>query len=328
MAALALELRLSLTVLQQWLQSPATFLRDARRSADAALRAYAFSGFDRESRPALDALAARLDSFLFLDEVRLALSAPTCVNFGEGLEGGAVTIVDLGSPPAGAERVQRFWSGILLGRITRAVLSRPVTATSAPAWLVIEEAQEALSKESAGQLARILALARHKRVALTLINQQPAQLSAVDPTLVRVLRTNAGFEVAFRCSYADARELVEPMPLPPGTQRSAEVRQALAQDLTRMPIRSYLLWAKQEAFGAQQVRSPRLDLDALRDAGARLEPGVREAICRGTVSIPREELEALVASDRTLSGLENGLALGVGDEEASKLRVRRHPKLG
>jgi hypothetical protein len=326
MAALALERRLPLTVLQQWLQSPASFLRDARRSEDPALRMYASSGFERESRPAIDALASRLDSFLFLDEVRLALSAPSCVSFTDGLEDGAITIVDLGSPPAGADRVQRFWSGILLGRITRAVLSRPVRDESPPAWLVIEEVQEALSKESAEQLARLLALARHKRVAVTLINQQPAQLSAVDPMLVRILRTNAGFEFAFRCNYEDARALVEPMPIPPGTTRAGELRQALAQDLTRLPIREYLLWAKQESFGAQRVRSPRLDIEALRADAAQLDPDVRGEIRRGTMSIPRADLEALAKSEQPNESAAGSSLFGVFTNAAKP--GLRHPRLG
>jgi len=323
MAALALERRRPLTVLQEWLQTPMAFLRDARSSEDPALRAYAATGFERESRPAIDALASRLDSFLFLDEVRLSLSAPSCVNFSSGLEDGALTIVDLGSPPAGAERVQRFWSGILLGRISRAVLSRPVTDQSPPAWLVIEEAQEALSKDSAEQLARVLALARHKRVALTLINQQPAQLAAVDPMLVRILRTNAGFEFAFRCNYEDARSLVEPIPLPLGTARSGEVRQALAQDLTRLPRREYLLWAKQEAFGAQRLRSPRLDLASLSREGQCLDPETRRKIQQGTVSIPRSELERIVQADQANTTCGSGILEQLVSEEASRPKRTR-----
>ena len=190
LVSLAIERGYPLTVIQRWLESPEAFAADARHSADPVVREYARSGFQRESRPAVDALLARLDSFLFLDEVKLALSAPSCVSFAEALESG-LTIVDLGSPPAGAERAQRFWAGILTGRIARAILSRPVSAETPQAWVIFEEVQEGLSSGQAEQFARLLALARHKRTSLTLINQQPAQLAAVDPTLVRILRTNA-----------------------------------------------------------------------------------------------------------------------------------------
>ena len=135
LCSLAIELGYPLTAIQRWLESPEAFARDARRSTDPGLREYARSGFARESRPAVDALLARLDTFLFLDEVKLALSAPQCVNFGEALESG-LTIVDLGSPPAGAERAQRFWAGILTGRIVRSILSRPVTDRTPQAWVM------------------------------------------------------------------------------------------------------------------------------------------------------------------------------------------------
>jgi hypothetical protein len=139
-SSLAIELGLPLTVIQRWLESRERFGKDAGRSKDVSLREYALSGLARESRPAVDALLARLDSFLFVDEVKLALSAPSCISFAEALESG-VTIVDLGSPPAGAERAQRFWAGILTGRITRAILSRPVEPKTPRTWVIFEGAE-------------------------------------------------------------------------------------------------------------------------------------------------------------------------------------------
>ncbi|MEQ1832469.1 MAG: DUF87 domain-containing protein, partial [Candidatus Eisenbacteria bacterium] len=291
LCALAIELGYPLTAIQRWLESPEAFERDARRSSDPTVREYARSGFARESRPAVDALLARLDTFLFLDEVKLALSAPRCVNFSEALESG-LTIVDLGSPPAGAERAQRFWAGILTGRITRAILSRPVTEQTPQTWVIFEEVQEALGSGQAEQFARLLALARHKRCAVTLINQQPAQLAAVDSTLVKVLRTNAGIECAFRANIEDAKTLVHALPVPPRQKNAAEGRLALVTELTQMPDREYLLWLKQAPFRAQHVRSPRLDLARLREVADRLDPGVRAALRRGVVSMDRAALEA------------------------------------
>jgi len=294
LSSLAIELGLPLTVIQRWLESPERFARDAGRSKDVSLREYASTGFARESRPAVDALLARLDSFLFLDEVKLALSAPSCVSFAAALESG-VTIVDLGSPPAGAERAQRFWAGILTGRITRAILSRPVGRDTPKTWVIFEEVQEALGKNQAEQFCRLLTLARHKRVAVTLINQQAAQLGSVDPTLIKVLRTNASIECAFRCNLEDAKPLVQSMPLPADAQRLEATRQSMVQELTQLPDREFLLWMKRAPFGAQRVRSPRLDLEQLRQAAEQLPPERREAINRGIVSMPREALEKLVA---------------------------------
>lgn len=296
LSALAIELRLPLTVIQRWLESPPIFAREARRSKDASLREYAAAGFARESRPAIDALLARLDSFLFLDEVKLALSAPGCLSFAECLESG-LTIVDLGSPPAGAERAQRFWAGILTGRITRAILSRPVGPKTPRTWVIFEEVQEALGRNQSEQFCRLLTLARHKRVALTLINQQAAQLGSVDPTLVKVLRTNAGMECAFRCNLEDAKPLVQAMPLPPDGKPIEAARQMMVQELLQLPDREFLLWLKRMPFGAQRVRSPRLDLESLRAVADGLPEDVRSLIRRGTVSMDRGALEATIAVD-------------------------------
>jgi len=323
LSSLAIERGLPLTVLQRWLESPRAFAREARQSTDPAVREYARSGFERESRPAIDALVARLDSFLFLDEVKLALSAPRCVSFADALQAG-LTIVDLGSPPAGAERAQRFWAGILIGRITRAILSRPVTDATPRTWVVFEEVQEALGGNQAEQFARLLALARHKRVAVALINQQVAQLAAVNPMLVKVLRTNAGLECAFRCNLEDAKSLVHALPTPLVEARAGEARLALMQQLTQLPDREFLLWMKQAPFRAQRVRSPRLDVAALRAAAAELPAATRDTIRRGTVSMERVALEA--HARREWEQIE-------GAEEPEQPVIeprgrRRHPRLG
>jgi len=323
LSSLAIELGYPLTVIQRWLESPEAFARDARRSADATVREYARSGFGRESRPAVDALLARLDSFLFLDEVKLALSAPRCVSFAEALESG-LTVVDLGSPPAGAERAQRFWAGILTGRITRAILSRPVTEESPRAWVIYEEVQEALGGGQAEQFARLLALARHKRTSVNLINQQPAQLAAVDPTLVRVLRTNAGIECAFRANLEDAKTLVHALPVPPGQRSVGEARLGMVAELTQMPDRELLFWLKQAPFRAQRVRSPRLDLDCLRRAASEVGAETREAARRGTVSMDRGELEAFAAAEWERIGMNRETEPPVVAPNAR----RRHPRLG
>jgi hypothetical protein len=323
LVSLAIELGYPLTIIQRWLESPEAFAVDARRSADPVVREYARSGFARESRPAVDALLARLDSFLFLDEVKLALSAPSCVSFGDALESG-LTVVDLGSPPAGAERAQRFWAGILTGRITRSILSRPIRPDTPQTWVIFEEVQEALSSGQAEQFARLLALARHKRVSLTLINQQPAQIAAVDPTLVRVLRTNAGLECAFRANIDDAKTLAHALPTPVGKKSAGEARHDVVADLTQMPDREYLLWLKQAPFRAQHVRSPRLDLEALRSAAEGVSADVRHAIERGVVSMDRTALEAYAAAEWERIEAAHEL-----DTPTLKPTTRRrHPRLG
>jgi DNA helicase HerA-like ATPase len=190
MTTLAIELNEPLTAIKKWLEDPMSFAQAARRSKDGSLRTYAMKVFERENQNSIQSLLARLDTFLLLPSTRLALSAPSCVSFSAALESG-LTIVDLGDPPAGAERVSRFWAGILIGRLTRAILSRPVKDDSPRCWVIFEEFQEALAKDQAQQFGRLLALARFKKLSLWFCNQQPAQLAAIDPTLVKLLHTNA-----------------------------------------------------------------------------------------------------------------------------------------
>jgi hypothetical protein len=146
----------------------------------------------------------------------------------------------------------------------------------------------------------------------------------VDPTLVKVLRTNAGIECAFRANLEDAKTLVHALPLPPGQRNAAEARLALVAELTQMPDREFLLWLKQAPFRAQRVRSARLDLDALRQLAAAVPTDVRDAIRRGTVSMDRAALEAHAAAEWERIGMNH-------EAEAPTIEPtvrRRHPRLG
>ena len=297
LSGLAVELNEPLPVIADWLASSARFAEAGRGSSDEHLRHYAQVDFLRENRTSLDALRARLDSFLFLPQVRAALSARDCVSFGSALERG-VTIIDLGDPPAGAERVAKFWAGVLIGRLSRAILSREVRDESPRALVVLEEFQEALQRFQVEQFARLLALSRHKRVALLFVNQQPGQLG---PDLTRLLRTNTGLECVFRCNYEDAQSVSHALPVAAETARPAEARMALARQMTRLPRRSYYLWLKEASFRAQLVRSPRLDLEELRNQAREVSAEIKARIRQGTVA---DEAAAGCPSERVLRAEE------------------------
>jgi len=288
MTALAIELDEPLIAIKRWLEDSQAFQADALRSGDVSLRAYATKVFPRESPSSIDALLARIDTFLFLRSTRLALSAPSCVSFAESLERG-VTIIDLGNPPAGAERVARFWAGILVGRLSRAIMSRPVTLDTPQTWVIFEEFQEALAKAQSDQFGRLLALARFKKLSLWFCNQQAAQLSASDPTLVKLLRTNVNLMATFRCNIDDARTFAHALPLPDAKQDS-EARNQLINEMTRLETRHFYLWLKQAPFRAQKVRSPRLDLEPLKERADGISDEVRERIRRGIAAISQDEM--------------------------------------
>jgi hypothetical protein len=285
-AGLAVERNLPLPVLTDWLRSPETFARAAAGSADPIIRAYAVHELPRENRSSLDALRARLDLLFHLPEIREALSAPRCLSFDECLESG-VTILDFGSPPGGAEAAMRFIASPVAGRLGRAVLSRQMHAATPPAIVCFEEFQQLLGTHQLEMFKRLLSLCRYKLVNLWFSNQQPAQIAEADRTLLRILRTNLGAECIFRSSVEDARTLSEGLSTRSSDETLTQARSRMVEEIATLPRRSFFLWLRDSSFGPQRLQSPRLDLEAMRRAGARLSPEQRERIRLGSVSVAR-----------------------------------------
>lgn len=289
-ASLCVEKNLPLPVIAHWIANPAAFAAEARTSEDRLVRHYALREFPNENRASIDALKARLDELLHLREVRLALSAPDCLSFPECLESG-LTVFDFGSAPAGAEVAMRFFAGPVMGRMSRAILSRPVSSTTPPALVVFEEFQESLARHQVEQFKRLLALARFKRTPLWFSNQQPAQIAAVDPHLLRILRTNTGFEAIFRSSIEDAARLAQHLSVRRSDESLAAARARLTEEIATLPKRDYFLWLKDQPFGPQRLRSPRFDLEDMARRSASLPSETRQAIQRGCVSVPVEAVQ-------------------------------------
>jgi len=294
--ALLIELGLPLTTIQPWLEDPAAFGRAASRSSDVSMREYARAGFRQENKESLRALASRLNALLFWPDARLALCAPGTVSFAEALTQPGLTVIHTGSPPAGAERLARFFSAVLVGQVVRALLSRKVEEQTPPALFVAEEIQEALGAEEARQLGRLLATARFKRAAVWLTNQSRSQLHAVDPGLVSAIRTNVELLLQFRCSPEDATAFAHLLP----KEREGEAaRRELVESLTRLPQRHCYLAVRDLGLKAQPVVAPRIDFDALRESGHRVSPELRQRIQRGIVALSREQLPGQQATPDT-----------------------------
>lgn len=286
MAGLAVERNLPLPVLTEWLRSPETFARAAANSTDPIIRAYALHELPRENRSSLDALRARLDLLFHLPEVREALSAPRCLSFDECLESG-VTILDFGSPPGGAEGAMKFIAGPVAGRLGRAILSREMRESTAPAVVCFEEFQQLLGNYQVDMIKRLLALCRFKKISLWFSNQQPAQIAEVDRTLLRILRTNLGAECIFRSSVEDARTLSEGLSTRSNDETLSQARSRMVEEIATLPRRSFFLWLRDSSFGPQRLQSPRLDVDALRRSAGMLSPDQLERIRLGSASIAR-----------------------------------------
>jgi hypothetical protein len=291
-ATLCIELGLPITDLQRWLEDPRSFLKAAARSSDAALREYVRIGFPQENRESIRALASRLNALLFWPGAREALCAPGTMSFADALAEPGLTVVDVGNPPSGAERLARFFGAALLGQMARAILSRPVTPETHSALLLAEEIQEVLGPEEARQLGRLFATARYKRTAVWTTNQSRSQLAAVDPALVAAMRANLGLQVQFRTSPEDAAAFAYMLPEEAGGD---EGRRELIHSLTRLPQRHCYLAVRDVGLHAQLVLSPRINFEALRKQAEQTSPEVFERIRRGIAALPRSTEPSPVA---------------------------------
>ncbi|NOT33994.1 MAG: hypothetical protein HOP12_07480 [Candidatus Eisenbacteria bacterium] len=309
LVTLCIEKRWPLTQVSEWLAAPANFLRAAQQSEDESLREYARVGFQQESKESLRALGARLNALFLWPGARQALCAPGSISFSDALAEPGLTVISTGSPPAGAERLARFFGALLLGKVVRAILSREVRPDTLPALFVAEEIQENLGPEEARQFGRLLAIARFKRAAVWVTGQSRSQLSAVDPGLVAALRANVGLQVQFRSSPEDAAAFAH---LLPQQAEGETARRTLINCLTRLPQRHCYIAVRDIGQTAQLALAPRIDFDRFRAAGESLSPEARLAIRRGIAAVPRAE--AVVSKARLSESQTHSTALSTDTE--------------
>lgn len=265
----AIEFGRPLTDLVRWLRNPILFQELAQRSMDPELREYATASFPREQRATLEAIAARLDLLVFLPQLRQALEEPGCLDFGALYRAPGLTTFTVGGAPAGAEPAERLIGSLLTGMWTRSLLSREIDDDAIPVVGIFDEGQLAVRSRDVEHLSRTATLARARRGNLVFINQQVSQL---DSGFARVLRTNTNLELAFRASPEDSASLAAVLPLTLPGSDEASARRALTRTLSHLPNRTFALWAKSLGFAAL-LRSPRIDLDALRSDAAPLPAG-------------------------------------------------------
>ncbi len=284
-----------------WLSDPMRFARDAARSGDSELVAYAVRHFPQENKASVSALVSRLDAFTFWRDTKLVLNAPDTFSFPEVLDAQrAIVNVDLGSPPAGAERVQGFWAGFLFRELARAILTRRVTPGSRPRsghWKGISSRARRRAGRDHESPDLVESIQEMRDLAVESIRCAGAARVAGAPA---ILHTNAGIEAWFRSPIEDARALGHTLPATDPRDPAAG-RAELIERITRMPRRHALLWIK--THRAVFMRSPRIDFDAIRTRAGAAPPDVHTAIRDGIVTGRREALEAHYAKS-TLAQIE------------------------
>lgn len=272
--ALSIELRQPLTALARWFREPELFGQMAARSSDPLIRDYAANVFPKEPRPSLQALGSRLDLLFFLPEIRRAFEAPSCVSFNDLCQEG-VFIFRVGGAPAGSEAVEAAIGSLLIGRATRAIMGRVVEADTLPLLMLFDEGQRAIRSRDMDHLERVLTQARFKRSSFVFCNQDmEAQLPR---DFAHLLRTNTSTEFIFRANPEDASRVARHLPMTvPGVPESDQ-RQAIADVITHLPNREFILWSK--ALGqAERMRSPRIDLASLEREAAAIPRELRDQL--------------------------------------------------
>lgn len=272
-SCLAIELRQPLTTLSRWFRNPDLFAQAAASSTDPLIRDYAVNVFPKEPRASLHALSSRLDLLFFLPEIRRALEAPACVSFADLCREG-VFIFRVGGAPAGSEGVEAAVGSLLIGRATRAIMSRSVDEDTLPLLLLIDEGQRAIRQRDVGHLERVLTQARFKRSSLIFCNQQTAQL---DPAFVQLLRTNTSMEFIFRANPEDADRLAKHLPMSLTSNATGDTFREVSRVISHLPNREFVLWSKQLGQ-AERMRSPRVDMAALERMVARTPSELRARV--------------------------------------------------
>ena len=271
------------------------------------LRDYFTYRYPRENKESVLAVVSRLDQLLELDDTKRSLCAKSCVDAHELLERG-FTLLNVGSPPRGAEFLIKFWYAVYLRSLSRAIMSREVGGSALPAFCLLDEWQTGISIDIAEIYSKLLTQARYRKVGLWLANQLPAQLGKFNE-LLPALKNSGGIQMAFRQSHEDARALSHILPThkelrvpaSPGAPaydtrpaRETEIREHLLREFSRLPQRAYWLYPRQFGMEAVLLKAPTVEFDAARRAADATPHWLREA-CEGRVGgLSRADLDLVL----------------------------------
>lgn len=301
---LAIDVGLSLPDVPELLQNDELLSGAVARTSLPEVRAYFANRFPRERAASVASLLSRLDSLLMHPTLKRMLSTDRMIRFDRLLEQ-AITVIDLGGAPAGMSEVSRFFGQLLFQKIVRAIFARQVREDSPPVTVIADEFQAMLVPDIASDFERVLTLARSQRVFLWCLFQQAAQVEAVSPTLLRILRANTNYQATFRANLEDARLMSHILPVTGTVQRERqgfpdprtpaqtltvdEERRILVEQVPSLPDRSFWFWNRRRQYPAQLMRSPTIRLDRLEQRAASLGPA-RDIVSRGVLALSREEL--------------------------------------
>lgn len=280
------------------LYNPAELAAIAERSSLPEARVYVATRMARE-RAAIDGVAARLDGLLRVEPIKAALAGPGMLDLRRCFQPGTLTVCDLGTGvPLGAESQKK---GLAAPTLTRLVWAGFDTHGSRSGFTVIaaDELQEAILPATARHIQRVVTTGRSYGLGFWSCHQSAAQLPA---ELQAILSTNVRLRILGRSGEDDARRAVEwlpktglvPKPRLPGIpapegpalmSEGEELRHRIAE-IGRLPARTFLVADRSAPFGPRLVRAP----DFSPPQWDEIDPEVTDAVLRGSVGQPREEL--------------------------------------
>jgi hypothetical protein len=270
------------------------------------VRDYFTARFRRERAGSVASLLSRIDHLLMHPSLKRMLSAPGMLRCDRLLTD-AVTVVDMTGAPAGMAEVASFVGQILFRKLIRAVFSRQIDGRTPPVNIMADEFQAMLSPEIGADFERVLTRARSQKAFLWLLFQQAAQVEAVSPLLMRILKTNTNYQLMLRSGADDARALAHILPVagnvpreragfpdprnPTGTITEDEERRRLVEQVPSLPDRFGWFWNRRRPYPAILLRSPTMDIAMLERGAARLPREIRELIATGILAADERELD-------------------------------------
>ncbi len=300
LVALAIEQGLSLLELRALLYAGPKRLGElAERSSLAEARLYVRGRLIREKAQTLDGVIARLDALLRCESLKAACAGPGMFDCRRAYAPGAITILDFGGAPLGAEDAKRTLATVAMTRLAWAAFAPDRKVEGATA-VFCDEIQEA-GPGVFPHVERIVTTGRSFGLGLWSVHQGAHQLPA---ELRAVLDTNVRIRILGRSGEADARTATEWLPStgrmprprlpgePPGDSPRflghAEELRSRISELGSLPARHFLVAERMAPFLPRVIETPPFD----PMAWARIPEQVREAVQRGAVGVPRSELEA------------------------------------
>lgn len=296
-------LGLPITALARVLVDPTILDRLAEGDRSSTIIRMAAERIRGESRERIAGLVARVEALLRLRETRLALGAPSCIDF-DRLLNERLGLINL-SPREGTDDVARMLRDLIWIKLTRAIRRRP--NGSPPMLVLIDEAPSFLSgggPQVAARVEELLRIARSKGVYFAILSQDMEAIANVSPSLPGTLRTNVSWIAVFR-SREDWDSILpitgcRPKERGPaweehrgGYMERAAEKKMLCEQLKHLPDRHVLLVDNRSGVPGVFMRTAELEL-----------------------YVPPAELEALEAHARN-----NDLVLPMTTLEATARRV-------